>query len=303
VSGPVSAQDTGTGTAELEAASGPTLEILPSRTAEVGGAQVRRALPRRNHRTVGAWCFADHFGPAPGLGIGPHPHMGLQTVTWLLAGEVVHTDSLGSEQLIRPGQLNLMTAGHGVAHAELSHPGRVMHGVQLWVALPDATRDGAPAFEHHATLPSLELGTVQATVMVGSVAGAGSPARADTPLVGVDLDHAGGSAEIPLQAGFEHALIVFDGALEVDGEVIAPGVLAYLGSNRDSVELRASAPARALLIGGEPFGVAPLMWWNFVARTREEMDAAYRDWEAHSPRFGEVRSPLPRIPAPPPVWS
>src|SRR5436190_8491140 len=173
----------------------PHLELLDSREAEVGAVRVRRALPRRTHRTVGAWCFADHMGPAAvteehGLDIGPHPHIGLQTVTWLLAGEALHRDSLGSEQLLRPGQLNLMTAGHGVAHSEEatgSYRGD-LHGIQLWVAQPDATRDGPPAFEHRAELPRVELDGAVATILVGDLAGTPSPARRDTDHVGAQLD-------------------------------------------------------------------------------------------------------------------
>src|SRR5215510_1389082 len=176
MSGPVSETDV----VPVEAADAvepPVVEVLPSRTADVAGTLVHRALPRRARRTIGAWCFLDHFRPAgaddpPGM-IGPHPHIGLQTVTWLLEGESLHTDSLGSEQLIRPGQLNLMTAGHGVAHAEDGRDwGHAAHGVQLWVALPDATRDGAAAFEHHGDLPRVALGSGEAVVLIGELAGA-----------------------------------------------------------------------------------------------------------------------------------
>src|SRR3954453_1720353 len=165
MSGPVTAEDAAAVTA-ADHPSGTTLEISESREAQVGALPVRRALPRRARRTVGAWCFVDHMGPISvtderGVDLGPPPHTGLQTVTWLLDGEILHRDSLGSEQIIRPGQLNLMTAGHGVAHAEAA-TGRyegALHGVQLWVAQPSSTRDGEPAFEHHAELPRVELGS------------------------------------------------------------------------------------------------------------------------------------------------
>jgi quercetin 2,3-dioxygenase len=305
MSGPVTEQD-----AALDAACGqpepPEVELLPSRQAEVGGLAVRRALPRRARRTVGAWCFADHFGPAPppaSMLIGPHPHMGLHTVTWLLEGELVHRDSLGSEQPIRPGQLNLMTAGHGVAHAEEEPAdvpgGRRMHGIQLWVAQPEATRHGPAAFEHHAALPQVALGDASVTVLVGEVAGARSPARADTPLVGADLALADGPATVPLHPGFEHALVVLDAAVAVAGEVVGPGVLVYLGEGRDSIVVAAAGgPARAVLLGGEPFPEPILMSWNFVARERSEVDRAAAEWNAGDPRFGTVASALPRIPAP-----
>ena len=194
------------------------IEITPSREAEVGGHRVRRALPRRARRTVGAWCFIDHMGPASTsgaaastvAGIGPHPHTGLQTVTWLVSGELRHRDSLGSDQVIKPGQLNLMTAGHGVAHAEEGTAYRgELHGVQLWVAQPDETRDGPAAFEHHAELPRVELaGGATATVLVGELDGAGSPARRDTDHAGFDLSLQPGRSVIPVRADFEHAVVV-----------------------------------------------------------------------------------------------
>jgi redox-sensitive bicupin YhaK (pirin superfamily) len=286
------------------------VEITPSREASVGSMPVRRALPRRERRTVGAWCFADHMGPelvteTQGLDIGPHPHIGLQTVTWLVAGEVLHRDSLGTEQVIRAGQLNLMTAGNGVTHSEEA-TGRYrgqLHGVQLWVAQPEATRHGAAAFEHHAELPQVELGGAVATVLVGSLAGATSPARRDTALVGVDAALTPGTAAWPLEPSFEHALVVLEGKVLVGEQVVAPGELAYLGRGREELVLTAADPARMLLLGGEPFPEPVLMWWNFVARSREELEAAYRQWESGGPRFGRLRSPLARIPAPAPFWT
>ena len=286
------------------------VEVFTSRTAEVGGASVRRALPRRGHRTIGAWCFLDHFGPhevtaATAMQVGPHPHMGLQTVTWLLEGEARHTDSLGSDQLIRPGQLNLMTAGHGIAHAEdgRHRPHGTSHGVQLWVAQPEATRDGPSGFEHHGELPAVALGPAVATVLVGAFGATRSPARTDTPLVGVDLALAPGAVDVPLEPGFEHGLAVLAGAVSVEGSTVAADQLAYLGAGRREIRLDAAAPARALLLGGAPFGETILMWWNFVARTRDEVDAAVADWESGTARFGEVRTTLERIPAPLPTWA
>ena len=250
------------------------IEITPSREAEVGGHRVRRALPRRARRTVGAWCFVDHMGPASvsgptGAGIGPHPHTGLQTVTWLLSGELRHRDSLGSDQVIKPGQLNLMTAGHGVAHAEEGTAYRgELHGVQLWVAQPDETRDGPPAFEHHAELPRVEFaGGAVATVLVGELDGDGSPARRDTDHAGFDLSLQPGRSVIPLRADFEHAVVVLDGAVLVDGSVVEPGRLGYLSRGRDELAVEARAPTRALVVGGVPFPSPIFMWWNFVART------------------------------------
>jgi redox-sensitive bicupin YhaK (pirin superfamily) len=280
------------------------VEITDSRQAEVGGVVVRRALPRRHRRTVGAWCFADHMGPeqvteSSGLDIGPHPHMGLHTVTWLVEGAVLHQDSLGSEQVIRPGQLNLMTAGHGIAHAEEAtdiYRG-TLHGVQLWVAQPDATRDGAAAFEHHGELPQVELGTSVATVLVGSLGEATSPARQDTPLVGADLVVQPGTTTIPLDATYEHALVVLEGVVAVGDNVVRPGQLGYLGLGRSELPLTALELSRLLLLGGEPFSEQIVMWWNFVGRSKDEIALAREEWTDHA-RFGEVNSRLARIPAP-----
>ncbi|OHV51902.1 MarR family transcriptional regulator [Pseudofrankia sp. BMG5.36] len=306
-------------------ADGWAVEITESRPQTVGAVPVRRALPIRARRTVGAWCFVDHMGPlavAPatgaagtrGIDIGPHPHTSLHTVTWLLAGEVRHLDSLGSEQVVRPGQLNLMTAGHGVVHAEEGTDYRgALHGVQLWVAQPEATRHGPAAFEHHAELPRVEIGDAVATVLVGELAGAASPARRDTEMVGADLALRPGRAVLPLRPGFEYALVVTEGAVRVgNGSAPAAGIqavartgqLAYLGAGRDELALDATEPARVLLLGGAPFEEPIVMWWNFVGRSRAELTAAFEQWEDRdgAGRFGPVASHLRRIPAPPPPW-
>lgn len=309
MSGPVSTDDA----PALPAHDDPhpcDVEVIEGREAEVGGFAVRRVLPRRPRRAVGAWCFADHMGPGTvtaeqGLDVGPHPHIGLHTVTWLLEGQLLHRDSLGSEQLIRPGQLNLMTAGAGVSHSEETdgvHEG-VLHGIQLWVAQPEEARHGPPAFEHHPELPFVDLGSGLATVLVGRLAGVESPARRDTDLVGVDLDLRAGSASLPLDAGHEHAIVVVSGRLRVRGTALEPGRLAYLGTGLDEVELDVAEPARALLLGGEPFPEDLLMWWNYVARTRDEVTEAHRAWSAGDERFGKVASPVSRIDVPGPPWA
>ena len=303
MSGPVTAEDTApAGTAPAGATATPSPEVLEGRRTSVGGAPVTRLLPKRTRRTIGAWCFVDHMGPVDARvadpQIGPHPHIGLQTVTWVLEGELLHRDSIGSEQLIRPGQLNLMSAGRGVAHAEESPAGRTgrVHGVQLWVAQPEATRHGEPAFQHLASLPAVELGDgVVATVLVGELHGAASPGRADTPLLGADVV-VDGSAVLPLDVAFEHAVVVVDGTVTVDGTPVVPGVLASLGPGRD--DLHVAGSGRLLLLGGVPLEEQLLLWWNFVARTPEEVDEARRDWEAGDERFGVVDSRLGRIPAP-----
>lgn len=291
-------------------AAGDRVDVHPSRDSVVGRLTVRRALPRRGLRTVGPWCFADHFGPeqvteTAGLDIGPHPHTGLHTVTWLVTGAVLHTDSLGSEQLIRPGQLNLMTAGHGVVHAEEAADGYrgTLHGVQLWVAQPDTHRDGRPGFEHHAALPQLVAGTSEVTVLLGSFADAASPARHDSPVVGAEAVLRPGRSVWPLRRDFEYALVVLEGAVAVGPHVVEPGSLAFLGSGRDEVPVEAREAARLLLLGGAPFEEPLVMFWNFVARTRDEIDRAYRAWQDDDGRFGDVASTLPRIPSPQPPWA
>jgi redox-sensitive bicupin YhaK (pirin superfamily) len=310
MSGPVTLDDTPATAAGERATDEPCVEMVEGRETQVGTVRVKRVLPRRPRRTVGPWCFADLMGPVAvteqeGVDIGPHPHMGLQTVTWLVAGELVHRDSLGSEQPIRAGQLNLMTAGQGVAHAE-ENSGRYrgdLLGIQLWVAQPEATRNDAAAFEHHVELPVVALARAgTATVLLGEFAGAASPARRDSDHSGVELDLRGPGATLPLRPDYEYALVALEGAVAIGGQRLAPGVLGYLGTGRDECQLEADEPARALLLGGLPFTEPLLMWWNFVARTEEEVSVARREWAAGSDRFGSVSSSSRRIEASVPPW-
>ena len=232
------------------------------------------------------------------MDVAPHPHIGLQTVSWLLDGEVRHDDSLGATGLARPGVLNLMTAGRGIAHSERTphDQGGRLHGVQLWVALPDAHRNVEPAFEQHSDLPLVELPGGLATLFLGELAGERSPAAAFSPLVGAEL-RVGRTLKLPLQPRFEHALLLLDGTTALAAAGLAPDILYYLPPGRSGLELRGAA--RLLLIGGAPFGETILMWWNFVARTPQEIAEAREDWEAGR-RFGEVLAcPERRIPAPP----
>lgn len=282
---------------------------MASRDAEVGGLRVRRALPQRSRRTVGPWCFVDHFGPTPPddphrMTVGPHPHTGLSTVTWLLEGHALHTDSLGSEQPLRPGQLNLMTAGRGISHAEETPIDRAgpMHGVQFWVAQPDSTRHGDPAFEHHPELPTFGLGPMSATLLLGSHEELTSPARTDWPTLGMELAVGPGTATLSLRPDFEHAFVVLDGRVQLGGTTtVEPGNLCYLEPGRQELAVEATAPGRALLLGGEPFE-AVRMWWNFVARDHDELARAAQEWNDGDERFGTVASGLARIPAPDPPW-
>jgi redox-sensitive bicupin YhaK (pirin superfamily) len=225
-------------------------------------------------------------------------------VTWLLAGEMVHRDSLGSEQTIRPGQLNLMTAGAGISHAEeptTTTSGR-LHGIQLWVAQPERTRHGPPSFEHHGTLPRRELEEGVATVLVGSLGEVRSPARRDSDLVGLDVALRRGRSTVPLDPAFEYGVVVLEGRVEVDGQSVGPGVLAYGAPGAEELDLVASDDARLMVLGGTPFESPLVMWWNFVGRSRSEMVSAAEEWNAGSDRFGETGSHLARIPAPATPW-
>jgi redox-sensitive bicupin YhaK (pirin superfamily) len=296
--------------AELEIAAAPAVspgfELTEAREAHVGDMAVRRLLPLRLRRSVGAWCFIDHYGPmsvdgVTGMRVPPHPHIGLQTVTWLISGNVLHRDSLGSEQMIRPGQLNLMTAGRGIAHAEESPAEHdpSLHGVQLWVALPDASRHAAPAFSHHGELPAARIGGFDGTVFMGSLGGVRSPAETFSEIVGAELAAARDeSGVIPLAAAHEHVLFVAAGSAGLEETVLRPGQLLYLAPGRDQVGVSAPAGSRLFLLGGVPLGERLLMWWNFVARTPEEIGAAVAGWREG--RFGTVADydgePLPAPP-------
>ncbi|MGF1666251.1 MAG: pirin family protein [Acidimicrobiia bacterium] len=287
----------------------PTIEVREGRAAWVGGLDIVRVLPTKGRRTVGAWCFVDLMLPPEAeepdpMEVGPHPHIGLSTVTWLFEGEAIHTDSLGTEQPIRPGQLNLMTAGNGIAHAELATmPG--LHGVQMWVAQPELTRHGANRFEHHAELPMAELASGVARVLMGSLAGAESPATTETPLIGAELSLRKGVVEIPVDTTFEHCVVPIDRPALVGGVVVEPGWIGLVPPGHDSIRIDpGDSGGRVMVLGGVPVGERIQMWWNFVARTRDELDRAYRDWQAHdTDRFGPVPSSLRRIDAPAPPWA
>ncbi|MGB5235640.1 MAG: pirin family protein [Candidatus Macondimonas sp.] len=223
------------------AAGAPVLERIPARVSVIGkDFTIRRALPSRQRRMVGAWCFLDQAGPVTygagqGLRVGPHPHIGLQTFTWMIEGEIMHRDSLGYAQVVRPGQVNLMTAGRGIVHAEdavTDDPGQ-LHAAQLWIALPDAERHREPSFHHYPELPVLEWGGFTVTVLAGTAFGQTAPAAIFSPLVGVDLACAGPAETlVPLNPAFEHAVLVLSGAVEVEGEMLEPGTLLYLGTAR-----------------------------------------------------------------------
>ncbi|MEV5261214.1 pirin family protein [Streptomyces anulatus] len=275
----------------------PVRELLAPRRVQLGeGTEVRRLLPNLGRRMVGAWAFVDHYGPddiadEPGMQVPPHPHMGLQTVSWLHDGEVLHRDSLGSLQTVRPRELGLMTSGRAISHSEESPKGhaRLLHGAQLWVALPDAHRSIEPHFQHHTDLPVVTAPGVTATVILGELDGAVSPGTSYTPIVGADVTLAGGAeACLPLDPDFEYAVLSMSGEAEVDGVRVLPGSMLYLGCGRTELPLRGVSDAGLMLLGGEPFEEELVMFWNFIARSGDEIVQARKDWEEGS-RFGEVR--------------
>jgi redox-sensitive bicupin YhaK (pirin superfamily) len=310
MSGPVGEADTG----RWNDVS-PLVTVREGRVARIGEMGIRRILPTKRRRTVGPWCFVDLIMPQdvedpPPLEIGPHPHTGLATVTWLFEGSALHSDSLGTEQLIRPGELNLMSAGHGIAHAELGMRDEKLGekvagvmGVQMWLAQPNATRHGASGFEHLADLPLLDLGGGGATVLMGGVGGAVSPARTDWPMVGLDVTVAP-AVEIPAPPAFEYAVVPLDRTFKVAGTIVEPGALAIVPAGGDTLRLEVDGGrGRAMVLGGEPFEEPITMWWNFVARTKEEITESWRAWQDHDEdRFGPVPSQLERIDAPTPPW-
>ncbi|WP_329521694.1 pirin family protein [Spirillospora sp. NBC_01491] len=296
-----------------DVASGPVHELLAPRRVPLGESTVvRRLLPSLGRRMVGAWCFVDHYGPddiadEPGMQVPPHPHIGLQTVSWLHAGEVLHRDSLGSLRTVRPKELGLMTAGRAIAHSEESPRahGQILHGAQLWVALPGSDRHSDPSFEHHADLPVVTAPGVDATVILGELDGASSPGTTHTPIVGADLVLADGAdIRLPVEPDFEYAALTMSGVTEVDGVRLEPGSMLYLGCGRRDLRLRADGESGLLLLGGEPFEEKLIMWWNFVGRTNEEIAEARRDWMSGD-RFGTVHGyagapiPAPALPATP----
>lgn len=304
---------------------GPRALRLEARDVPLGGVramEVRRILPHRELPMVGAWCFLDRFGPQEALmRVEPHPHIGLQTVTWPFVGEVHHRDSVGSDVVVTRGELNLMTSGAGISHSEYSvgDDPVPLDALQLWIALPESRRHGAASFERHTALPTLDLHSPDgahagtATVVMGELAGTTSPASAFTPLVGAEIViPAGSTVRIPLRRDWEHALVGAFGhanaavGIETDAPgpgnaaPLAPQELLYLGVDRDHIDVTAAEAATLFLLGGEPFEDDLVMWWNFVGRTHDEIVDARDDWEAGSARFGHVVDHGDeRVPAPP----
>jgi quercetin 2,3-dioxygenase len=290
----------------------PAVEVLTAREVPLGGPRamtVRRTLPQRQRSLIGAWCFCDHYGPDEiagrgGMDVPPHPHTGLQTVSWLFAGRIEHRDSAGNHAMVRPGEMNLMTGGRGICHSEVSTPETtLLHGVQLWVALPDDARDAPRDFQHYVPEPVCREGAT-VRVFLGSLLGQSSPVQTFTRLLGAEIAlEPGARLELDVDAGFEHGILADSGAVSIEGTALAPGELGHLGTGRDSLVLEnpAGEAARVVLLGGEPFAEEILMWWNFVGRSHEEIEQFRADWEVRSERFGAVegyQGSTERLPAP-----
>ncbi len=281
--------------------------ILAPRTVKLTtrtGIDIQRTLPHRNIRTIGAWCFIDHYGPTTqenAMSVAAHPHVGLQTVSWLFNGEVEHRDSLGSIQVITPGELNLMTAGHGVAHSELSLPSAsIMHGVQLWTVLPNSVRGCAPLFDHHSDLPSFATEKISAKLFIGDFMGHHSPARVFSELVGVEIDIAPGAlVDIPLQVTFEYGALLVSGDLAINQDELPLGNLYYISTGSSSAQVSTTNGAKIILLGGTPFPEEIIMWWNFIGRSHEEIVKMRMEWNGGNERFPNFEDRIHgRIPAP-----
>ncbi|MER6298710.1 pirin family protein [Kitasatospora sp. NPDC001539] len=290
----------------------PQVEVLPARNVPLGGPRamtVRRTLPQRSRPLIGAWCFVDHYGPddvarTGGMDVAPHPHTGLQTVSWLFTGEIEHRDSLGVHAYVRPGELNLMTSGHGICHSEVSTPATtVLHGVQLWLALPDEHRDTARDFHHHAPRP-VPLDGGEARVFLGTLAGDTSPVPTFTPLLGAELTlRPRATVTLAVDPAFEHGVLVDRGDIRLAGTPLNPADLGYLAPGPTTLTLTntGDTEARLILLGGTPFEEQIIMWWNFIGRSQEDITRAREEWmsSANPARFGEVQGyPGDRLPAP-----
>ncbi|NMG43160.1 hypothetical protein GPA22_05375 [Aromatoleum toluvorans] len=296
-------------TTDRMSAALPTVEtIVVPRASDLGGGfKVLRALPSAQQRMVGPFVFLDQMGPVQldagsGLDVRPHPHIGLATVTYLFDGEILHRDSLGSVQPIRPGELNWMTAGSGIVHSERTPPalraaGPRIFGLQAWVGLPERDEGMAPAFAHHgaAELPVIAEPGMRIRVIAGEIFGVRSPAETRSPLFYADVTLV---AQQRLHVPPEHeerAAYVVEGAVRIDGQAYPPGQLLVFARGAD-VTLSALGPTRLMLLGGEPLDGPRFVWWNFVASTRERIEEAKEDWRAE--RFTPVPGETERIPLP-----
>ena len=269
--------------------------VIQPHAKDLGGFSVRRTLPNKERRMVGPWVFFDHMGPAnfpagEGINVRPHPHIGISTVTYLFEGEILHRDSLGNEQSIRPGDLNLMVCGRGIVHSErqreeIKAKPQTLHGLQLWLALPQDQEDIDPAFYHYpqSELPATEVNGVPVRVMMGSAFGLISPVKTFAHTLYVDAAlNAGQSLELPNAS--ERAVYVASGEIRIGDRIIPEYSMAIL-SEEDGVMVEAVADARIALIGGESVGPR-FIEWNFVSSSKERIEQAKRDWEQG--RFDKV---------------
>lgn len=267
----------------------PGVQIIEPREVPLGGLRamdVRRTLPRRERSLIGAWCFLDHYGPddvaeTGGMNVPAHPHIGLQTVSWLFSGEIEHRDSAGFHAMVRPGEMNLMTAGSGISHSERSTAATtILHGTQLWVVLPESARHGEKMFEHY--VPEVIAGEGwEVQVFLGELLGDRSPVRSFTPIVGAEIRiQGGGSLTVPVNPAFEHGILVDSGEVRLDSAPIRKDELGYIAPGREALELTAGDDdVRIILIGGEPFPEKIVMWWNFIGRDHDEIVQARADWQ------------------------
>lgn len=304
------------------------VEILTARAVPLGGPRamnVRRTLPQRQRSLIGAWCFIDHYGPdevsaTGGMDVAPHPHTGLQTLSWLFEGTVSHIDSGGNSAHVLPGEMNLMTAGAGICHSETSTPDTSrLHGVQLWIALPEEVRHRqGREFEHFVPEP-VGFDGGSALVFLGSLLGSEAPVSMHTPLVGAEVRLDPGAAlDLPVDPRFEHGLLVDTGeAVTLEGVHVPEDAVGYTGVESRTLRIAndGGESARLVLVGGAPFAEEVVMWWNFLGRSTEEIEQYREEWQNHGERFGRVegyvghggpgrnREGMDRIPAPelPPV--
>ena len=265
------------------------VRILTPREVPLGGPRamtVRRTLPQRALSLIGAWCFLDHYGPdrvatTGGMDVPPHPHTGLATVSWLFSGTITHADSADHLARVAPGQLSLMTAGAGISHSERSTAETdVLHGVQLWFALPEGSRFGPRRFDHYAP-PILTGRGWSAQVFLGSALGDSSPITTATPMLGAEVRlEPGRTLTVPVDPAFEHGVLVDTGEVSVDETPVPAEYLGYRPAGQDQLRLTAGdQAARVILFGGEPFAEQIVMWWNFVGRSHEEIVAFRAAWQ------------------------
>ena len=281
--------------------------VLAPRARDIGSFEVRRVLPDGKRRTVGPFVFFDHMGPArfaagQGVDVRPHPHIGLATLTWLFDGEIMHRDSLGTAQPIRPGEVNWMTAGRGIVHSERTPPslrtgGSGLAGIQTWIGLPRANEECPPAFSHHSAgeLPGFEEGGVALRLVGGTLRGLRSPVPVYSPLLFAEVRLAPGAALAVPPEHAERALHVAEGAIDCGGQRVEAGAMAVFPAGGDIVAT-ADGPATVILIGGEPLDGERHLWWNFVSSSRARIEQAKADWREG--RFAMVDGDPEFIPLP-----